>query len=129
MNRECRCSCDSVAIVLRIFSLLSHCASGAAGGWGFILAYRTSQKEDSIKTAVDGSKGGDIAEYLKALNSSQAVFQGIMAFYFCIFGILGILSELRSRWINGNILKHLGFLKTYFGRACFMIYVGELRLG
>jgi len=122
MNRECRCSCDSFALVIRVASFLAHCASGAAGGWGFILANRRAQNEGAIKSL----GGGDIVANVAALNASTAVYQGLMAFYFCIFAFLGIFAELRSRWINGNILKYLGFLKTYMGRACFMIYVGAL---
>lgn len=123
-NRECRCSCDSFALIIRIFSLLSHLASGAAGGWGFILAAQRFSREGQIKDLAKNGDQGDIVKGLTALNSSQAIFQGIMSVYFCTFAILGIFSELRNKWTNNTVLLHLGFLKTYIGRAAFMIYVG-----
>lgn len=44
-----------------------------------------------------------------------------------LFSFLGMFAELRTRYLRGTVLRHLTFLTTYFGRACFLIYIGELR--
>ena len=184
-TRECRCTCDGFAMVLRVGSFLAHLGTGAAAGWGFVIASQRFADEQTAKAL-----SGDVAKTLQTLNKSFAFFQGIMAAYYwyvcvCVppsctacerasgarrfgeprtrvayappgaaacgrgshatkheclthradvsscadclcslFAIIGMLSEIRSKWLRGNLLKHLNFLTSYFGRACFMIYIG-----
>jgi hypothetical protein len=184
-TRECRCTCDGFAMVLRVGSFLAHLGTGAAAGWGFLIARDRFNKDENGP----GSVTADLSKTAQYLNESFAVFQGIMAaYYWCVvcvchpaaprasapmgraalvsrarawltrhweprrvaaaptrrnmsashradvssctdclcsvFAIIGMLSEIRSKWLRGNVLKHLNFLTSYFGRACFMIYIG-----
>ena len=42
-----------------------------------------------------------------------------------LFAILGMLSEIRTRWLVARPpLRSLNFLKSYFGRGCYLIYIG-----
>lgn len=120
MARECRCSCDAFALVLRIFSFLACLATGGAAGWGFLLADARWRKE---KPAV----GADVVTSLLELNKSMALFQGLMAVYYCLFAILGAMAEVRTKWLSEHApLKSLNFLKSYFGRGCYLIYIGSV---
>lgn len=74
-SRECRCTCDGFALVLRVLSFLAHASTGAAGGYGFVLAGNRWTKE---KVPLSG----DVGESLVGLNRSLAVFQGLMATYY-----------------------------------------------
>lgn len=67
-------------MVLRVASFLAHAATGAAAGWGFLIANERFKDEQAAKALT-----GDVAASLKALNASYAFFQGIMAaYYWCV---------------------------------------------
>jgi hypothetical protein len=79
-SRECRCTCDGFAMVLRVASFLAHAATGAAAGWGFLIANERFKDEKAAEALT-----GNVADSLKALNASYAFFQGIMAaYYWCV---------------------------------------------
>ena len=75
MARECRCSCDLFGHFIRLFSFLACLSTGAAAGWGFILADVRWKKENP-------SLGNDVVKNLTELNKSMALFQGLMAVYY-----------------------------------------------
>jgi hypothetical protein len=67
-------------MVLRVASFLAHAATGAAAGWGFLIANDRFKDEKAAEAL-----SGDVATSLKALNASYAFFQGIMAaYYWCV---------------------------------------------
>lgn len=77
MSRECRCSCDLFGLAIRVLTFLAHAGTGACAGFGFIVAaWRFNQEQLALSA--------DVAKAVTSLNSSLAVFQGLMAFYYCV---------------------------------------------
>jgi hypothetical protein len=100
-------------VALQTYTALAHAGVAAAGGWGFVLCLR--------------QWGEGQRELLGALTArDSAVYTGQQAVYFCLFGLLGIMSEVRTEWMREKILRRIGgILDTFVGRACFALYVGS----
>ena len=77
MARECRCSCDAFATVVRVVTLFGHLASMVAAGWGFIVA---NMRFTVCNTQSNGANCA--AATLLSLSNNYAIFQGLMAVYF-----------------------------------------------
>jgi len=100
-------------IALQTYTSLAHAGVVAAGGWGFVLCLRQWS---------EGQR-----ELLGALTArDSAIYTGQQAVYFCLFGLLGIMSEVRTEWMREKVLRRIGgILDTFVGRACFALYVGS----
>ena len=91
-----------VDAVLRVFMALAQLALAAAAGWGFLIA-------------------NDV--FLRNMN--LGVYVGIMAVYYSIFGVLGVLAELRLARVDATALAYLTFLHAHAGRGAFAFYTGS----
>lgn len=124
MARECRCSCDAFAWVLRVVTLLAYLALMAAAGWGFPLAHKRFTAQTTVNGTSTLNNVDQVLNQLSGLSSNFAFFQGVMSVYFFVFGAVGVLSELRTKCLRETVLARLAFLLSWFGRGSFALYVG-----
>ena len=100
-SRECRCSCDTFGLVLRIFTLVSHLCLGAAACWGFVIA---DQRYRATATGVVDVNG--VVSALNNLTNQYAVFQGLMSFYFAVFVRCWCRLRVGVQWLCAFAIAH-----------------------
>lgn len=106
--RDCTCDINVFVNIVRVTSALSVVSCGVVGGWAVYQAYR-----------IDHKLNGDVPV-------DNAYFLGLMGLYYCLFGILALLAEIRTPWLRRTMLHPFGFLTMYFGRGAFYIIIGSI---
>jgi len=83
-------------MVLRVCSFLAHAGTGAAAGWGYLIANERFKLE-----AGAAALSTDVVKSLSSLNQSFAFFQGIMAtYYWCVSAHATARFGRCRRWSN-----------------------------
>jgi COPI associated protein len=106
-----------LSICIQVLTILTYLGTLAAAGWGFILAHRLFDSR---------AVNGNVNEFFGLSTSTMAYFTGLMAFYYILFSILGLASEIRTDCIKKTCLRQFGFMKSFFGRGCFLIFIGTI---
>ena len=112
MANQSRCDCHTFDIFLQILSIITHLGLCVASAWGYLQANQLFQL------------GKKILIY-DVTGETLGVYTGLMATYYILFGILGILAELRNERIHKFILHYFNFLQSSIGRGILMFYLGS----
>jgi hypothetical protein len=110
-GHQCVIKIGHVVIAVRVLSLVAHGTLGAAGAWGFLLANRYFNPPPEQAAAQERAAAACASWNVSGISPTNiGLFTGLMAVYFSLFGILGILAEIRGEWLTRTVLRPFGFL-------------------
>ena len=109
-SADLACHCGIFNHIMRALAVLSLLGTMVAAGY---LVYMGN---------LEYSAPSDVSPFVS--NASLGIFHVIIGVWFVLFGLLGVLGEVRVRCLRAGVLRPFGFLHTFVGRGCAYMVLG-----